>query len=283
MDISKVKNLFENKTKADKITREVKKQIKETIWEKQNQREGFTETFKPLISQFEKPVDNKTVNIYTQNQKMLENQLALMKNLKKDRQAITQGFNQFERLADMRELPGFVDEDEDEESKKKGLIKLFNKYLDEKFTEDEKNILKQNKYDLKKIVDGNVFKIKENYDYVNKDIDDLVLKLDEREKKKRKSRADKYYIETNKKVRKTLEKYADILEMALNEIGSKTGKGLNTNEIIDRLKLLGGSIMAGNDGVIPEFTQLSNYLNAMGILSNKELQKLMSMIKVTTS
>lgn len=279
MDIREMKNIFENKTKSDNITREVKKKIKETIWEKQNQREGFTETFKPLNSQFEKPVDDKTDNIYTQNQKMFENQLALSKDLKDNQRAITRGFNQFERLADMRELPGFVDEDEDEESNKKELIKHLDKYLDEKFTEDEKNILKQNKYDLKKIADGNIFKIRENYDYVNKDIDELVLELDKREKKKIKTRADRNYIKTNRKVRKTLEKYADTLELVLNKIGSKTGKGLDTNQIIDRLKLLGGSIMAGNDGVIPEFTQLSNYLNAMGILSNNELQKLMQSIQ----
>ena len=64
----------------------------------------FTETFKPLISQFEKPEDPKTKNIFTQNQEMLRNQLALTEGLRgnqlalteglKDNQkAITQGFN----------------------------------------------------------------------------------------------------------------------------------------------------------------------------------------------
>ena len=83
----------------------MRRRIKETAWEKQNQREGFSETFKPLISQFEKPEDPKTKNVFTQNQEMLRNQLALTEGLKDNQKAITKGFEQFERLADMKELP----------------------------------------------------------------------------------------------------------------------------------------------------------------------------------
>lgn len=59
MDIGEIKNIFPKKTESDNLTRQVKKRIKETTWEKQNEREGFTETFKPLISQFEDPGDDK--------------------------------------------------------------------------------------------------------------------------------------------------------------------------------------------------------------------------------
>ena len=72
-----------NKIEADDLTKQVRQRIKETAWEKQNRREGFTETFKPLISQFEKPEDIEKENIFTQNQKMLQNQLALTEGLKK--------------------------------------------------------------------------------------------------------------------------------------------------------------------------------------------------------
>ena len=75
-------------------------------------REGFKETFKPLISQFEKPEDTKTKNIFTQNQEMLKNQLALTEGLRANQRAITQGFNQLERLADMKELPEGENKDE---------------------------------------------------------------------------------------------------------------------------------------------------------------------------
>ena len=105
MDIEEIKKYSKNKIEADDLTKQVRQRIKETAWEKQNQREGFSETFKPLISQFEKPEDSKE-NIFTQNQKMLRNQLALTEGLRDNQKAITQGFNQLERLADMKELPG---------------------------------------------------------------------------------------------------------------------------------------------------------------------------------
>ena len=74
----------------------MRKRIKETVWEKQNQREGFRESFQPLISQFERPEDDETRNIFTQNQEMLKNQLGLTEGIKANQRAITQGFNQLE-------------------------------------------------------------------------------------------------------------------------------------------------------------------------------------------
>ena len=116
MDIEELKKYSQNKIEADNLIKQVRQQIKETTWEKQNLREGFTETFKPLISQFEKPEeDSKRENIFTQNQKMLQNQLALTEGLKANQKAITDGFNQFEKLADMQKLGAIEDEDEDEE------------------------------------------------------------------------------------------------------------------------------------------------------------------------
>ena len=67
MDIEKIKKYSKNKIEADELTKQVRQRIKETSWEKQNQREGFSESFKPLISQFEKPEDPKKKNIFTQN------------------------------------------------------------------------------------------------------------------------------------------------------------------------------------------------------------------------
>ena len=113
MDVQEAKLFAKNKIESDDLSRQVRSRIKEFIWERQNQREGFRESFKPLISQFEKREgDTQTSNIYTQNQEMLRNQLALTEGLRANQRAITQGFNQLERLADMRELPGKEDEDE---------------------------------------------------------------------------------------------------------------------------------------------------------------------------
>ena len=115
MDIQEIKNFAKNKIEADDLAKQVRRRIKETAWEKQNRREGFSETFKPLISQFEKPEDSKKENIFTQNQKMLRNQLALTEGLRDNQKAITDCFKQFERLADMRELPP-KEEDKQEQS-----------------------------------------------------------------------------------------------------------------------------------------------------------------------
>ena len=60
----------------------------------------------------------------------------------------------------------------------------------------------------------------------------------------------------------------------------KTGKGINPNQLIDRLKLLGGSIMAGNNGVVPEFTQIARYLNSIKVLPTEELNKMMKTMKI---
>ena len=97
MDIEEIKKYAKNKIEAGELTKQVRRQIKETTWDKQNKREGFSETFKPLISQFEKPEDPKTKNIFTQNQEMLRNQLTLTEGLRDNQRAITQGFSQFER------------------------------------------------------------------------------------------------------------------------------------------------------------------------------------------
>ena len=105
MDIQEIKKLAKNKIESDDLSKQVRRRIKETTWAKQNQREGFPESFKPLISQFEKPEDDKTKNIFSQNQEMLRNQLALTEGLRANQRAIAQGFNQLERLADMKELP----------------------------------------------------------------------------------------------------------------------------------------------------------------------------------
>ena len=124
MDIQEIKNFAKNKIEADDLAKQVRRRIKETAWEKQNRREGFSETFKPLISQFEKPEDSKE-NIFTQNQKMLQNQLALTEGIKNNQLAIkgltdkqdifSRGFKQYERLADMEELPKIKYDDDDDE------------------------------------------------------------------------------------------------------------------------------------------------------------------------
>ena len=42
-------DIAREKIKAEALSKQVRNRMKTTIWEKQNLREGFTETFEPLI------------------------------------------------------------------------------------------------------------------------------------------------------------------------------------------------------------------------------------------
>ena len=49
MDIEEAKKFARNKIEADDLLLQVRNVIKTTKWQKQDMREGFKETFKPLI------------------------------------------------------------------------------------------------------------------------------------------------------------------------------------------------------------------------------------------
>ena len=109
MNIEEVKKIIQNKIQADEAAREVRSQIKTYIHEKQNLREGFTETFKPLIETSEKVKES----IDTQQNKLIkqlqENQLALTEGLDKNRLAITSGFDKMDEVkkSDILQLPDY--------------------------------------------------------------------------------------------------------------------------------------------------------------------------------
>ena len=103
MDIQEYKKLARNKIEADALTKQVRDIIKITKWEKQDAREGFKETFKPLIKSqdsIKKSID--------------EQQDATIAQLKKNQLALTSGLEKINetnlRLADMGELPGLEGE-----------------------------------------------------------------------------------------------------------------------------------------------------------------------------
>ena len=170
MDIKEIISYSQNKIEADDLTKQVRRRIKETAWEKQNQREGFSETFKPLISQFEKPEDPKKKNIFTQNQEMLRNQLALTEGLRANQKAITDGFSQFERLADMKELP-VVEATEDEEDKDKAPIEKEDKAPIAKFNVEDFNRNLNNK-ESQDLLKSNGYNYLPSY-YFDKNVSDI--------------------------------------------------------------------------------------------------------------
>ena len=65
----------------------------------------------------------------------------------------------------------------------------------------------------------------------------------------------------------------------LREYKEISGSGIlhfnNPNQPLDRLELLGGSILAGNNGVIPEFSQIAHLLDQMKVITKKQLNDLL--------
>ena len=118
MDIEETKKIIESKIEAEAVTKNVRSKIKSYIHEKQNLREGFKETFKPLIQSQDKvkeSIDNQQNAMIKQLQ---ENQLALTEGLDKNRLAITQGFDKKDEVKkwDLQQLPGYEAIEEEKES-----------------------------------------------------------------------------------------------------------------------------------------------------------------------
>ena len=98
MDIEEAKNFARDKIAADDMLLQVRNVIKETKWQKQDMREGFKETFKPLIKSqdsIKKSIDeqqNATI------EQLKKNQLALTQGLNQNRLAITEGFDKLDEV-----------------------------------------------------------------------------------------------------------------------------------------------------------------------------------------
>ena len=321
MDIEELKKFAKNKIEADDLTKQVRQRIKETIWEKQNLREGFTETFKPLISQFEKPEDPKTKNIFTQNQEMLrnqlalteglrDNQLALTQGLKDNRKAITQGFSQIERLADMRELPG-VEAIEDEAQapiakeaqapiakeaqapiakEAQAPIAKFNvEDFDRNITKELKDKLEIKGYnhnpsyyfdkDVPEIY-SLIIKVNEDLENVGKDIVNTssIVNIEGYYLAKAKSKNPQKKTIDNIKNYNALSIYLTNLNL-LFMYKNKSGTGMfyfnNPQELLKRFELLNGSLVAGNNGVLPEYIQIAHRLRDLGVVTNNQLNTLL--------
>ena len=297
MDIEEMKKYSQNKIEADNLIKQVRQRIKETTWEKQNLREGFTETFKPLISQFEEPeyIENpegpdkpkipKKQNIFTQNKVMLQNQLALTKGLKENQKAITQGFSQFERLADMKELSQ-IEEDNQEQSGTDQSKKTPITYnLEKNFEKNELDYLSNFNYPRpNNFIDVNPRTLEDIYEQVNNEKTITGNLIGALKRTKNKTEAEKLELTAYIQQHKILSKYKNILNLYLKSIDLKVGEGrvqrgrglyFSPQELLHRFELLNGSLVAGNNGVLPEFIQIAHRLRDLGILSNNQLNALL--------
>ena len=290
MDIQQIKNFAKNKIEADDLAKQVRRRIKETAWEKQNRREGFSEAFKPLILQFEKPEDSKKENIFTQNQEMLRNQLALTEGLRDNQKAITDGFKLFDRLADTKELPGSPWEDEKEiegifadakEYQEKEKTIPFN--LEKNFGENDLYVIEE-KYGYPRPSKLTVY----NYEDLTKIAEDLkenIKKLNGKiaGRSRKKDPDENYLIDSAafEERRDSLLKYEKAINDYITSFKYHTGQGIRNRlyfspqELIKRLELLGGSLAAGNNGVLHEYIQIAHRLRDLGIVTNNQLNKIL--------
>ena len=85
MDVEETKKIIQSKIEAESLAKQVRDKIKIYTWEKQNMKEGFKETFKPLIKSQDKvkeSIDNQQNAMIKQ---LGENQVALTERLDKNR------------------------------------------------------------------------------------------------------------------------------------------------------------------------------------------------------
>ena len=280
MDIEEMKKYSQNKIEADNLTKQVRQKIKETTWEKQNLREGFTETFKPLISQFEDPGEkSKKQNIFTQNKNMLQNQLALTEGIRANQKAITDRFNQIERLAVMQELPQIENKDEIDPDLNPVRQKEILKYnLEKNLDEEDKQVLDFLNYPQpNELLDKDPNEINEIYKIVKNDVKVMGNQIGALKRTKNKTEEQEKELELNIMQQKTQKKYKEILDFYLSSLEYKVGQGLffSPQELLHRFELLNGSLAAGNNGVLPEFIQIAHRLRDLGILTNNQLNKLL--------
>ena len=309
MDIEEMKKYSQNKIEADNLIKQVRQRIKETTWEKQNLREGFTETFKPLISQFEEPeyIENpegpdkpkipKKQNIFTQNKEMLQNQLALTQGIRKNQLALkgikdqqdhfNRALEYLENKADMEELPvGAIEDGEDDKDDQAPLPKedktsIINLDLEKNFDENDIATLRDFNYPRPNdFYVTNIEDLQKDLEDVNSDIKKLTSQINGR--KRNKNPTEDYLALTLLKEEQkiTLMKYKNIMKDYFKSLEYKVGQGLYSSpqELLHRFELLNGSLVAGNNGVLPEFIQISHRLRDLGILTNKQLNTLLKKV-----
>ena len=300
MDIEEAKKFARNKIEADDLVRQVRDVIKTTKWQKQDMREGFKETFKPLIKSqdsIKKSIDEQQNATIAQLKK---NQLALTQGLNQNRMAITEGFDKLDEVKkwDLAQLPGFeaIEEPKEDDgvlpSTSEGKIAKFTpEDLDRNLMNKEaQDILKVNEYHKlpSEYFEEDVSTIDKVIENVNEDLEDTSKAIKNTAIFVRDPNG--YAIakpiskNPHEKTLNFINKYNTLSIFASSLINlklykKKSGSGIvyfnNPHQLLDRLELLGGSILAGNNGVINEFSQIAHLLNQMKVISKKQLNDLL--------
>ena len=83
MEVEETKKIIQSKIEAESLTKQVRNEIKSYIHEKQNMREGFKESFEPLIESQDKVKESIDKQQNALIKQLGENQLALTEGLDK--------------------------------------------------------------------------------------------------------------------------------------------------------------------------------------------------------
>lgn len=275
MDINEAKKFIKNKIDADNLTQKVRDVIKVTNWKKQDMREGFKESFKPLITS----QDKITESIKQQKDKTIEqlqaNQLALTEGLRANRLALTEGLKVMGELA----APDWYEEGEEEPKPGPSQKPPIQLNVEKDFTSEEIQRLADMKYARPiRFYSSNPDQLKQNFAELKNDIRSITGTINGLNRKKNKTENDIENIEMYKDQKNLMVKYKNILNLYLNSLEYQTGRGIyfnNPHQLLDRLELLGGSILAGNNGVLHEFSQIAHLLHKMKVITNKQLNDLL--------
>ena len=171
MNIEETKKIIQNKIQADEAARQIRSQIKTYIHEKQNAREGFKETFKPLIETSEKVKESTDTQQNKLIKQLQENQLALTAGFEGNRKAITSGFDKMDEVKkwDLQQLPGYeaneepeIEEEEEPEIEEEEKPKIIRKTFDEYTKEIKDEISFMNKLAQKAEEEGDII-LKDSY------------------------------------------------------------------------------------------------------------------------
>ncbi len=311
-----MKIFLKNKIDSEKLTQKVRDVIKIADWQKQDMREGFKESFSPLIESQESI--KKSID---------EQQNATLEQLKKNQLALTEKENKLEQLTSAMlaimdsddgasgskddgasgskddGASGSKDDDDDDdvdyfdaksyptpEKKIKTITPdYFDKYLNNKETQET---LK--KYNVENLPSSYYYKDKL---FIYKKVENIAEKMNSIKRNNLQNIADinitteGYYLAEPRNLnprKKTLELIKDYNELSkyfyqLDQLYKfkikMEGKGINNykspSQLLDRLELLGGSILAGNNGVINEFSQIAHLLAQMSVITKRQLNNLL--------
>ena len=178
----------------------------------------------------------------------------------------------------MRELPALEGDYEEPTTSRPRSPTRYN--IEKNFDDVDLEILRMMEYPRPNNFFGtDIDKLEEINNEVKNDIKSFTGEIAGLNRRKHKTEEDKNEIENLKLQKDLLHKYRNILKLYLDSLEYKIGDGMiyfnNPHQLLKRLELLGGSILAGNNGVIPEFSQIAHLLNQMGAVSKKQLNDLL--------